>query len=247
MIAVTLEYRPYGFLWKRRLEAKMPDNWSEMNANQIIAIPALNNGTMDEFKLLHIFLGIKKGIAKRINDYQRFCIITNLKYIAKAGSVDHFIIKKILVFKAPGKYLEGVTFGAFMFGDTYYQNYMEGKTEDLDKFIACFYYNRFGFREKDIDTTARLISIDDVSIRKAIAINYALIREWLSQLYPYVFQKVEAGRKTNKSKGWVAVFDAIVGDDIVNSEKLAEKPLSEVLRYLNRKTKESYKNGCKVC
>jgi hypothetical protein len=246
MTGITIEYKPFGFLWRKRIEAKMPESWSEMSARQIVAIPDLNRGALDEFKLLRIFLGIKRSIAKRIDSYQRFCIIRNIKFIAKPEPIDHFIIKKILVFRAPGKYLKGITFGAFMFGDTYYQNYMQGKAEDLDRFIACFYYNRFGFKDKDIDTSARLIGIADVSMRQAIAINYGLIREWLAQLYPYVFQKAEEGQKADNSKGWVAVFDVIVGDDIVNSEKWMEKPLSEVLRYLNRKTKESYKNGRQV-
>jgi hypothetical protein len=246
MTGITLEYKPFGFLWRRKIEAKMPESWSEMTAKQIIAIPVFNRGALDDFKLLHIFLGIRRSIAKRIDSYQRFCIIRNLKFIARPEPIGYFIIKKIIGFKAPGKYLKGITFGAFIFGDTYYQNYIEGKAEDLDRFIACFYYNRFGFKDKDIDRNARIIRLDDISKRQAIAVNYGLIREWLAQSYPYVFQKAEEGQKTDNTKGWVTVFDAVVGDDIVNQEKYAEKPLSHMLRYLNRKTKESYKNGRKV-
>jgi hypothetical protein len=157
-----------------------------------------------------------------------------------------FVIKKILYFKAPANQLKNITFGAFIFGDTYYQNYISGKKEDLNRFIACFYYNKSGFKEKDIELNARIISLADISVREAIAINYALIREWLAKAYPFVFQKAESGKKQEKSTGWVGVFDAIVGDDIANQEKYEEKPLSSILRYLNRKTKEYCKNGGKV-
>jgi hypothetical protein len=246
MIAVSVQYKPFGFLWRRTLEKKLPARWSELTPDQIALVPKLYQGTVDDCKLLQVFLGIKKSIAKRIDRYQSYCILRNLKYIREPESLDKFIIKKLVGFKAPGDKLKDITFGAFIFGDTYYQNYITGKTEDLDKFIACFYYNRFGFEEKNIERNARIIGLTDIRIRWAVAINYGLIREWLAKAYPYVFQKAESGQKQEKPGGWVGVFDRVVGDDIVNQEKYADKPLSIMLRYLNRKTKEFYKNGGKV-
>lgn len=246
MIAVTVRYKPFGFFWERTLEKRLPARWSEMTSQQIAAIPHLQRGTIDEFKLLHIFLGIKKSIAKRIDSYQRYCILRNLKYIKEPEPLGKFVIKRLVGFKAPEDQLKNITFGAFIFGDTYYQNYICGKNDDLNRFIACFYYNRFGFREKNIEVNARIIGLTDIAVREAVAINYALIREWLAKAYPYVFQKAEEGQKQAKSNGWVGVFDAVVGDDLVNQEKYSEKPLSMILRFLNRKTKEYYKNGGKV-
>jgi hypothetical protein len=246
MIAITVQYKPFGFFWKRTLETWLPARWSEMTARQIAAIPDLQSGRIDDSKLLHIFLGIKRHIAKRIDSYSKYCILRNLKYIAEPEPFGNFVIKTIVGFKAPGNQLKGVTFGAFIFGDTYYQNYLAGKKEDLNRFIACFYVNRHGFNDKNIETNAKIIGLVDIRIREAVAINYVLIREWLAMAYPYVFQKAEAGQKQEKSTGWVGVFDAVVGDDIANQEKYSEKPLSMILRFLNRKTKEYYKNGGKV-
>lgn len=246
MIAVTVRYKPFGFFWERTLEKRLPARWSEMNPRQIAAIPHLQRGTIDDCKLLQIFLGIKKSIAKRIDRYQAYCILRNLKYIKEPEPLGKFVIKRLVGFKAPGDQLKNITFGAFIFGDTYYQNYISGKNDDLNRFIACYYYNRYGFREKNIEAHARIIGLTDIAVREAVAINYALIREWLAKAYPYVFQKAEEGQKQKKSNGWVGVFDAVVGDDLVNQEKYAEKPLSIILRFLNRKTKEYYKNGGKV-
>jgi hypothetical protein len=246
MIAVTLEYRPYGFLWKRRLEKQLPDKWNELNCHQIIAIPKLQEGKLDEFRLLQIFLGIERSIAKRLSSYQRFSIIRNIKILQNLQPIGRFIIKKVVGFKAPKNNLEGITFGAFILGDTYYQNYIEGKKDDLDKFIACFYYNRFCFSDKHLERNARIIGLADISIRQAIAINYALIREWLTEVYPYVFQKGEPEKKRNSSKGWVGVFDAIVRDDIVNQDKYLQQPVSVMFRYINNRILENIKNGSKV-
>jgi hypothetical protein len=246
MIAITVEYKPFGFLWRRRIETKLPARWSEMTRRQIVAIPEMQRGKLDDSKLLQIFLGIKKSVANRIGNYQKYCILRNLKYIREPEAISMFIIKKIIGFKAPGNKLKGITFGAFIFGDTYYQNYIAGKKEDLNRFIACFYYNKLGFKEKNIEMNAQLIGLIDLPTREAIAINYGLIREWLALAYPYVFRKAEEGKKHKSFTGWVGVFDAVVGDDIVNEDKYAEKPLSIILRYLNHKTKEYCKNGGKV-
>jgi hypothetical protein len=242
MIAITIEYKPFGFFRRRKLNTGLPEQWSEMTPKQIAAIPRIQSGKIDDSKLLQIFLGIKRSIAKRVGSYQKYCILRNLKYIAKPEPVGTFKIKKIVGFKAPGDHLEGITFGAFIFGDTYYQNYIAGRKEDLNRFIACFYYSWLGFNDKKIERNARIIGLVDLSIREAIAINYALIREYLAKAYPYVFQKAEKN-KLNKSQGWVAVFDRLVQNDFGNQDKYALFPVSTVLRHLNNLLKEQYKNG----
>jgi hypothetical protein len=208
------------------------------------AIPLYFAGALDDSKALRLFLGIKKRIARRIDDYQAFCILRNLQYLRKAEPHGNFIIKSIAGYKAPADQLAGVTFGAFIFGDTFYQNYLtNGRKDDLDQFIACFYCDKKGFYDKQIEDKAAKIRNASIIKRMAIMVNYGLIREWLALGYPNVFQKLQPGEKKEKGKGWVAVFDSIVGEDIANMEKYAEIPLSTMLRYLNNKTKESYKNG----
>ena len=139
--------------------------------------------------------------------------------------------------------LKDVTFGQFIFADSYYQSYLNGNTADLNRFIACLYTTKKGFSEKTIDHNALIIKSCDVRKREAIGINYALIREWLAAEYPYVFQH---STTSTKNTGWVAVFDYLVGDDIANHQQYANSPLSLVLRKLNHKTKESYRHGSNI-
>ncbi len=241
MIPVELEYRPFAFIpWTRRIEKKLPARWSELSERQICAIPEIF--TLSDRKLLHIFLGIRKGIAGRIDSYQAFCIARLLKYLNNPEPLDRFMLKKIAGFKAPGRGLKGVTFGAFIFGDTFFQDYAKGKSTDLDRFIACFYSGKKGFDDKLIDKHAAAIAKESLQKRIAIAINYGLIREWLALAYPFVFQKVEEG-KADISKGWVGVFDALVKDDLANQDKYAQLPVSTVLRNLDMRMKNYYKNG----
>jgi hypothetical protein len=247
MIPIAIEYKPFAlFPGKRRMEVKLPARWSELSQEQIIAIPELNRGRINEQRLLQIFLGIKKSIAKRIDSYQAHCILRNIKYIQETEAIATFLVQDIAGLTAPHPQLRGITFGAFIYGDTYFQNYMNGKRDDLNRFIACFYYDRKGFDEKLIEPRAKMLRVTDIARREAIAMNYGLIREWLARAYPYVFQKPEPGEKVKKGKGWVAVFDMVVGEDIANSDTYAQKPVNEILRYINRKMKEFYKNGGKV-
>lgn len=247
MISIAIEYKPLWFLpWRRHIDTKLPARWSELSQEQIIAIPGMNRGRISEQKLLQVFLGIKKSIAKRIDSYQAHCILRNIKYIQEIEAVATFLVHDIAGLKAPDPQLKGITFGAFIYGDTYFQNYMNGKRDDLNRFIACFYYDKKGFDEKLIESRAKILRVTDIARREAIAMNYGLIREWLARAYPYVFRKTEPGEKHEKSKGWVAVFDMIVANDLVNQERYAMQPVNTVLRYLNRKTKEFYKNGGKV-
>ncbi len=243
MIPVQIEYRPFAFIpWTRRIEKKMPARWSEMNEKQICAVPQIYN--LSDEKLLRIFLGIRKNIARRIDSYQAFCITRYLKYLNQPDAVNSFMIPKIAGFKAPGERLKGVNFGAFIFGDSFFQSYAKGKRDNLDRFIACFYCDKKGFSDSAIDQHADIIRKTPEFKRQAIAINYGLIREWLAQIYPFVFQKAEGGEKT--SGGWVEVYDMLVGDNLANQETVALLPATTVLRRLNDKLKNYYKNGGEV-
>lgn len=242
MIPVTLEYKPFGIFPSRRKTVQLPTRWKEVSASHLIAIANRTNGDITAPDVLHLFLGIGKRLARRLDEYQGFSISQYVKFIESVEIHDSFIIPSVKGYKAPPEKLKDVVFAAFMFGDTYFQNYLlKGEEEDLNKFIAC-YYHKGSFREDLIDRTAEKISQAELNVRKAIALNYILIREWLAKAYSYVFRKDES-KKNKKDNGWLAVFDAVVGDDISNQEKYANQSMHQVLRFLNRKTKEYYRNG----
>jgi hypothetical protein len=244
MITIAIEYRPVNILSiTRRKELSLPEHWRELTPVQLENIGYVFSGAMPEVRQISLFLGVSLFFATRLDSWQRFCILKQLRFLNSIEICDRFIIPKIGKLKGPKPLLQNVTFGAFMFGDTYFQQWLEGnKIEDLNKFIACFYTNDKFFDDK-IESDSAYISKKSMAKRDAIALNYKLIREWLGQSYPFVFEKVDQEDKKKPSKGWVGVFDAVVGDDLVNQERYAEKPLSQVLRFLNRKRKEYLKSN----
>ena len=244
MTIVEMEYRPFGLLSARRMIAKMPTGWNDLSGPQFIALNRNAIKRKDEVHLITILLSVKKSIAKRLDAYQRFSILRNLDFIHTPSPIDRFIINEIAGLVAPEAKLRNFPFGAFMYGDTYFQDFAAGKPGALDKFIACFYQDRNkGFNPEAIEEHAKKISSIELDTRKAIAHNYVMLRTWLSKAFPYIFQKGTDQDKQSKDAGWVGVYDIIVGDDIVNHESYARIPTMTMLRYLNRKTKEYYKNG----
>jgi len=247
MIPVRVEYQPFLFLpWTRHREYKLPARWSELTAEQISSIPDLKRGKLPDGKILQIYLGVDRKIAGLLDSYQKYSIVRQLRFVNEAEPYGVFIIPEIAGLKAPGEKLRGVTFGAFIFGDTYYQNYISGKRNDLNKFIASFYTGKEGLDDNMIEANAEKISKVKIEVREAIAINYGLIREWLAKAYPYVFEKAEANNNNQTFKGWIDVYDMLVAENIADHDKISNTPASTVLRILNYRRKQYLKNGGKV-
>ena len=243
MTSIVLQYRPYNIFPLRKIEKNMPSCWDELSPRQLQAIPLFRRGLLSETRMLQIFLGVKRTIARRIGAFQALLITNELSFLNKPSAVSYFAVGKISGFRAPADKLKNVNFGQFIFADTYFQSYLEGNTDDLNRFIACFYTDRVGFNENSIENKAKIIRAASIFRREAIAVNYALVREWLSNCYPFVFEHPYEGQKKQKSAGWVAIFDQIVGDDIVNSDSYAAKPVNEMLRFMNKQRKEYLYNG----
>ena len=95
---------------------------------------------------------------------------------------------------------------------------------------------------------------------EAIAINYGLVREWLSDAYPLIFIKNEEKNQNPESSikypesspdsyrgqnpahnSWIKIFESLIGDDIVNHDKYAALPIHNVLRFMSEKIKQNMK------
>ncbi|HNX38694.1 MAG TPA: hypothetical protein PKI15_10090 [Candidatus Cloacimonadota bacterium] len=242
MTEIAIRYRPVNFIpFTRNKKFFMPSRWGELTSCQMESISLATDPDADESKLISLFLGVSGVFVRKFSSYQKFCILRQLKYLNQVDICDKFIIQRVGRLKAPAKYLKNVTFGQFIYGDTYFLNYTEGRIKDLDRFIACF-YTRGKFSEDDIEKNSDIISRESIQKREAIALNYRLIREWLARRYKNVFEQKKSNSKADRKNGWIGIFDAIVGDNITEVDRYADAPLSQVLRYLDRRVIEYYKN-----
>ena len=263
MITIEVKYRNVRWLpFSGKLESKVPQNWGELNQNQLIAVACLFNSGSTDMAFLQSMSGLKKKILYKLSDFERHKLMEIVEFVGEIKPYPEFIIKKLpvrslsakqlkgTILCAPQPKLKGVTFGQFIFADTYFANYQESKKEtDLNKFIASLYLGRNEkFEERLIQEQFESIGKLDLNIRQAIVLNFQLIHEWLALAYPLIFQKQEQVMNDDtrnqetvslNSSPWIKVFQNFVGDDIIHDEVWAAKPVNTIFAYMTRKYKEN--------
>ncbi len=243
MKTIQLEYR---FLWiNRKVESTIPSRWDEVTPRQLIAIAKNYLSESSDELMLSKLCGIRKRIIKKLDSYQRFTLAGELSFLTDYKPYSHFIIRKAGPLRAPKPRLEGMSFGQFVFVDSYYSIWLQSqKDDDLNKFIAALYLPEGeAFRSEAMPALQPDAGKIPLLVKLAISINYRLIREFLAHAYPLIFQKPKPGTTPKPGDGWVKVFESVIGDDIVNQDRYAELPVHTVLRWITKKVKENAKRS----
>ena len=191
----------------------------------------------------------------RLSPFELLKLSEGIDFVGQAGKCHSaFIIRKIpeTDFVSPKSKLAGLTFGQFIFTESYYNDWMVTKDEKaLNNFIASLFLpSSEKFNNETIPSRIGKIAETDLDMRKAIAFNYSLVMMWLQKAYPLIFQsssvdpdiaRVDSIRP-NQS-GWLKLFESLVGDDLINRDRYAELPLHTVLRHLTTKYKEGVRKS----
>ena len=258
MLTIEVKYRPVSWLpFTLKAKSKVPQNWGELNQKQLIAVACLFNSAISDIDFLQSMSGLKKSILHKLSDYERHKLMEIVEFIGDQKPYHEFIIRKLSVshhpvLYAPSPKLKGVTFGQFIFADTYFGNYQQSQNETyLNKFIASLYLcMNEKFEERLIQKRFLCVGKLDLNIRQSVALNFQLIHEWLALAYPLIFQKREEmsndaslpeQRSVSKAdpSPWIKVFQNFVGDDILHDEVWAAKPVNTIFAYMTRKYKEN--------
>ena len=154
---------------------------------------------------------------------------------------------------APTDKLQSMTFQQFMTVDTFFSWYLYTNRDIyLRQFVAALYMQPHeDFQSHDIEHTSRLIFQGrprEKELCEAISCNWALIREWLSASYPFLFPtssapsspqaSAEPSSKKQRPGSWLEIFDSLVGDDLTRILSYQTLPAIDVIRIINRKIKE---------
>jgi hypothetical protein len=262
MLKIEVTYRPFSWLpIIRKVASNVPQNWGDVNHKQLIVITCLYKSRISDIAFLKEISGLKKGILNKMSDFEHYKLMEIFEFVGDQKPYHEFIIRKILIYRkgkvlyAPDGKLKRVTFGQFIFADTYFANYQQSNDEtDMNKFIASLYLGRNEkFDERLIQERFESLGNLELNIRQSIVLNYQLIHEWLVLAYPLIFQKREEltseSLSTNAEKGWapkpiegnswIKVFQNFVGDDIIHDEVWASKPVNTIFAYMTRKYKEN--------
>lgn len=253
MVGITLQYYPLPYLnFTRTLQGKFPSSYHELNEKQLMVIAGIVKSNIPEAVFLQTMTGISIRKIRRLDEFHRFKLLQLLTVFTEIKPHPGFIIGRIAclntVLYAPKPKLQGVTFGQFIFAESYFSNYQtDNKPDDLCKFVASLYLPEGAqFSESLLERNFFMLKEANMEIPEAVSINYLLVREWLCLAYPLIFLKEEEDAEAPKPKhtsrdGWIKIFESLVGDDIVNHERYALLPVHNVFRYMTAKIKESMK------
>ena len=249
MNTIKIYYRPFPLIrYQKQVTVNCPDSFSELSPKQFIAIANLLRGIITEIQFLRILTGIPKRVMRLLTPFDKYKLSELTQPFFELRPYHEFFLKYIASgdLLCPKNKLKNISFSQFIFADSYFSSYSQNNDpDDLYKLIASLYLPQGRiFDEKVIDENLHLAKKTDAETLQAIAINYQLIREWLALAYPLIFSKED--NKPSKvtpaaSTNWVKVFDALVGDDIVNHDKYADMPLHTAFRYMTSRIKDNMK------
>jgi len=242
------------FLWFHRyLRRMVPQSWTEITGKQLITISEVVPGQgSDEVGFLSSLTGLNKKIINRLLPFIHYSIYKNLEFLTDSEPCSHYFMIKELPgtrFIAPAQKLSRMSFGQFIFCESYYSDWMKSQDpEKLYRFVASLYLEKGErFNPDSIELKVKSLKRVNVKILKAIAFNYSMVLRWLQRRYPMVFQEGKKQddpehHKMMETSVWVKLFESLVGEDLIHRDAYADLPVHAVLKYLSRKYVDSIKN-----
>ncbi|MEI7526985.1 MAG: hypothetical protein WCJ95_21735, partial [Mariniphaga sp.] len=141
---ITIELK-LPFLWFHRyLRRMVPVSWTEITGKQLMAISDVAPGQRsDELGFLSSLTGLNKKIINRLSPFVHYWIYKNLEFLTDSEPCSHFFIIKELPgtrFVAPDQKLSRMSFGQFIFCESYYSDWMKSQEpEKLYRFVSSLY------------------------------------------------------------------------------------------------------------
>lgn len=254
MKEIRFEYTYFGR--RKSFTATVPEKLGEASSNQFIALLSLSEGAVTEEQFFKLFFGIGSDILSRLDPWQLYVMTEQLRTLWEMTAADHFFIPELSIdsvrLVAPEDRLRGMTLKQFMTVDQFWQWYAySGNNTYLYAMVAALYLpENTDFFSYDHGALAESIAkSEDLMLLQGITVNWALIRNWLSDAYPHLFPSAEqdssneapSGRKKQRPGSWLAILDALVGDDLTRLETYPHLLALDVIRILDRRIKEQKK------
>jgi hypothetical protein len=233
------------------MRRQCPETFAEVNGQQFLAFAEHLIGITSIVRFLSRFFEVPQWLFRRVGRYSLFVLEQRIEFLCSMSSpVDRFLIASIphTSLIAPAAKLAGVSFMQFMYADKLHADYLITKNEDtLCRFVASLYRPR-KVTFKDVDMAQNIRTVKRHSSQAllfAVSVNYILIKNYLSQVYPFMFPSSAGGTQVTGSKqpNWMDVFDAFVGDNIPATEYYRDMPCMDAFRIINRRIKDYQKHA----
>lgn len=201
-----------------------------------------------------LFTDIPKRILLLLEEYQIKSLSTHTSFLFnKESKLFKIIINKIKIkfktFYGPKDKFHNVSFGEFIYADTYYINFYNTKDNSyIDKLIACLYRKkgndkfiagdiRNPFNSNLIEKNSRYFKNLPNIYKQIILFNYSIIRTYITELYPIVFEGTSKASdiiSPRTIQGWDDFIKSI-SQNVFEIKQYSEENMHNVLSYLNSK------------
>jgi len=235
---------------------QVPVHYSEMNEHQFRAAILKMMNFAERGTFWESFAGIPPHFSGSLPAWVLFEMDKILEFIPKLDeSLDYFIIPRLPMvgtlrrssFYAPAKMLAGMSLQQFMAADNFFGFYTVTQRETfIDRLVASLYlmpHETFVIEDKK----DRLVPLEKreayihkhvpVEVRFGVFVNWIFIKNWLTSLYPHLFQRGENDGKP-KASDWLPLFDSFVGDNIPFIKEYQRMPCMDAFRIIDGKIKQ---------
>jgi hypothetical protein len=266
VIPVKLSYRPIPWLpFKKEIKTTHPEKWAELDAFQFADVVEFLGKPYDKkshIALINSLLDLKIPLFDFPEE-----IIDLHSFIKESYPIRDWVIKSLVlktgILIGPSDEFRNVTIGEFIFGDSFFLEYLKHDSEKaLFKFLACFYRialpagtndytyedDRVKFNPKYIESNAKYFEDLDKGLINAIVFNYKNIRGWIQDKYSWVFPKgSDESPKKAKSEGpWRKFAKNVIGGDYVNQDKRMQTLMHTILYDMNQDLRDQAKQRSRL-
>lgn len=258
MITVELSYRMVPWLpFKKYVKASHPEGWAELDTFQFADVVEFINKPYDKNShtaLINSLLDLKDPLTDFPEEIIKLHAFIKDSYPIRAWVIKSLAVKNQILL-GPSDEFRNVTIGEFIFGDTYFLEYVKTNSpESLGRFLSCFYRpvdakgennytyedNRVKFNPRHTVEWVKEFDVIDEGIKNAIAFNYKNIRGWIQDKYSWVFPKGSDSAPKSKPEGqWRNFAKAVIAGDYVNQEKRMETLMHTILYDMNQDIKDA--------
>lgn len=227
----------------------MPSSFEDMSEDHFMSYVALTEGNISEESFWEKW-GINAYWQEKLPVESAFKLKEIVEFLSELDKAkcSKIFVSKMKSLHATRPRLADVSLQQFMAIDSYFSYYnCTIKEEFLDKMLACVYLKKKeGFvinsthkQLVNIEVRERLFSEVPFLDKKALYINWILIKNWLASEFRYLFPRGEASENAKPQPvDWLKIFYSFVGDNIPHMEYYQAMPCMVAFEILNNKIQQ---------
>ena len=232
---------------------QVPERYDEMNEHQFRAAILKMMNFAERGTFWESFAGIPPRFSGGLPEWMHLEMNKMVEFIPRLDeSLDYFIMPRLPLTRmwprrslyAPKKMLAGMSLQQFMAADNYFGFYAVTQRESfIDLLVASIYLapnETFVIEDKKdklVPLEERELYIHNhvpVEARFGVFVNWIFVKNWLTSIYPNLFQRGKSDGKP-KASDWLPLFDSFVGDNIPFIREYQRMPCMDAFRIIDGK------------